>query len=158
MGKIIIIKKEKLKKKKALNSGTFREWTTLVLNKPFSAPNSYILMCSASLCTNKTSQVNLSLQALSAVFELQHRSTTISCSGHSQRPTAHVQTCCFDDIINDLHWDLFVTYESNRPSLIEKFIKLLGSFNHFLLWVSGVGEWDMFHLFLWLLPFISLCK
>lgn len=148
--------------------GAFRERTTPLFawhfNKPFSAPNSYIWCvwphCALGIatCTNKTLQVSLSLQALSAVFELQHCSATVTCSRHSQRLTVHGQTCCFDDIVNDLHWDLLVTYESNRPSLTEKFIKLLGSLNHFLLWVSVVGERDVFHLFLWLLPFISLCK
>lgn len=75
-----------------------------------------------------------------------------------QRPRVRLQTCCFDDILNDFHWDLLITDKSHWASLIEKLIKFLGSRNHFLLRIPGVGEWDVFHTFLRLLPLISICK
>lgn len=59
-----------------------------------------------------------------------------------------LQTCCFDDIVNDFHWDMLVTYESHGTSLIEKFIKFLRSLNHFLLRIPAVGEGDVFNVFL----------
>lgn len=67
-------------------------------------------------------------------------------------------TCCFDDIVNHFHRDWLAADKSDGASLTEELIEFLGSHPHFLLWVSGVGEWDVFHTLLRLLPFLSICK
>lgn len=115
------------------------------------------MFLAASQYLGKPLEINALLWALFTVFEL-YCPSIITCSWHSQGRNVPLQTCCFDDIINDFHGYLLITYESDRPPFIEKFIKFLGPLNHFLFRIPGVGEWDMFNIFLWVLPVISICK